>query len=70
MFAFFIFFICDKSWRKDSTVRDQGFGGQKELINSSKAVPKDFKMKFRSKFDHDFTNPGCLHCAILKAQKT
>ena len=24
-------------------------------------------MKYRSKFKHDFTNRGCLHCAILKA---
>ena len=26
-------------------------------------------MKFRSKFNHDFTNRGCLQCAILKALK-
>ena len=26
-------------------------------------------MKFRSKFNHGFINPGCLHCAILKACK-
>ena len=36
---------------------------------SSKAVAKDLKMKFRSKFNHGFTNRGCLHCAILKAYK-
>ena len=24
-------------------------------------------MKFRSKYNHDFTNHGCLHCTILKA---
>ena len=24
-------------------------------------------MKFSPKFNHDFTNRGCLHCAILKA---
>ena len=32
-------------------------------------MPKDLKMKFRSKFNHDFTNRGCLHCAILKATR-
>ena len=32
----------------------------------STAVPKDLKIKFRSKFNHGFTNRGCLHCAILK----
>ena len=32
-------------------------------------MPKDSKMKFRSKFNHGFTNRGCLHCAILKAYK-
>ena len=26
-------------------------------------------MKFRSKFNHDFINRGCLHCAILKGCK-
>ena len=26
-------------------------------------------MKFRSIFNHDFTNRGCLHCAILKAYR-
>ena len=40
-----------------------------EPIVSSKAVPKDLKMKFRSKFNHGFTNRGCLHCVILKTQK-
>ena len=48
--------------------RDQG-GGQQEPVASDKAVLKDLKMKFRSKFNHGFTNRGCLHCAILKAQK-
>ena len=33
-------------------------------IVSSKAVAKDLKMKFGSKFNH-----GCFHCAILKAYK-
>ena len=36
---------------------------------SSKVVPEDLNMKFRSKFNHDFINRGCLHCAILKACK-
>ena len=38
---------------------------------SSKAVPEDLNMKFRSKLNHGFTNCGCLHCAIaiLKAYK-
>ena len=44
-------------------------GGQQEPTVSSKAVPKDLKMKFRSKFNHGFTNRGCLQCAILKALK-
>ena len=26
-------------------------------------------MKFTSKFNHSFTNRGCLHCAILKVYK-
>ena len=26
-------------------------------------------MKFRSIFNHDFTNRGCLYCAILKAYR-
>ena len=26
-------------------------------------------MKFRSKFNHGFTNRECLHCAILEAYK-
>ena len=26
-------------------------------------------MKFRSKFNHRYTNHGCLNCAILKAYK-
>ena len=34
---------------------------------SSKAVSDDFNLKFTSKFNHGFTNQGCLHCAILKA---
>ena len=38
-------------------------------IVSSKAVAKDLKMKFGSKFNHGFTNHGCFHCAILKAYK-
>ena len=24
-------------------------------------------IKFRSKYNHGFTNRGCVHCAILKA---
>ena len=33
---------------------------------SNKAVPDDLNLRFRSKFNHDFTNHGCLHCVILK----
>ena len=44
-------------------------GGQQEPIFSSKAVPEDLIMKFRSKLNHGFTNRGCLHCAILKTYK-
>ena len=32
-----------------------------EPIVSSKAVPKDLKIKSRSKFNHGFTNCGSLH---------
>ena len=35
-------------------------GGEKKPIVSSKAVVEDLNMKFRSKFNHGFTNPGCL----------
>ena len=38
-------------------------------IVSSKAVPNDLKMKFRSKFNHGFINRSCLRCAILKDYK-
>ena len=30
-------------------------------------VGVNFNMKFRSIFNHGFTNHGCLHCAVLKA---
>ena len=30
-------------------------------------VEVNFNMKFRSIFNHGFTNHGCLHCAVLKA---
>ena len=39
-------------------------------VVSSKAVPEDLNMKFRSKFNHRFTNHGCLYWAISKASKT
>ena len=29
-------------------------------------VPVDLDTKFISKFNHSFTNRGCLHCAILR----
>ena len=38
----------------------------KALLTCTKAVPVDLNMKFISKFNHGFTNRGCLHCAILK----
>ena len=34
---------------------------------SRETVPKDLNMKYRSKFNHGFTNSGYLHCDILKA---
>ena len=38
------------------------------LFSSSvKTVPEDLNLKFRSKFNHSFTNHGCLHYAALKA---
>ena len=37
-----------------------------ENIVSSKAVPEVLHLKYRSELKHDFTNRGCLHCAILK----
>ena len=40
--------------------------GQQESTVSSKTVPEDLNMKFRSKFYHGFTNRGCLHYAIIK----
>ena len=42
-------------------------GGLQKTIVTSKAVPKVLNMKYRSEFKHGFTNPACLHCAILKA---
>ena len=33
---------------------------------SSKALPEDLNLQFKSKFNRDFTNHGCFHCAILK----
>ena len=46
------------------------WGLVREPIISSKAVPEDLNVKFKSKFNHGFTNRGCLRCAILKAYKT
>ena len=41
-----------------------------EVVNvSSNIVPEDLNIKFRSKFNHGFTNRGCLQCGILKAHK-
>ena len=31
------------------------------------AEPENLSLKFRSKFNHGFTNHGCVHCAVLKA---
>ena len=42
-------------------------GDQQETMVSSKTVPENLNLKFRSKFIHGFANNGCLHCAILKA---
>ena len=33
---------------------------------SSKTVPENLNLKFRSKFIHGFANNGCLQYAILK----
>ena len=49
------------SWEK------LGRGLLETYIVSSKAVPKDSKMKFRSKFNNGFTYRGYWHCATLKA---
>ena len=46
--------------------REEGFSCF--LLLFSKAVPEDFNMKFRSKFNHGFTNRGCFHCATLSLQ--
>ena len=36
-----------------------------EVVNvSSNVVPEDLNIKFRSKFNHGFTNRGCLQCAM------
>ena len=40
-------------------------GGQQEPIVSTKARLEDLNMKFRSKFNHDFTTRGCLFCTVL-----
>ena len=34
---------------------------------SSKIVPGNLNLKFSLKFNHGFTNHGCLYCAILKS---
>ena len=31
------------------------------------AEPENLSLKFRSKFNHGFTNHECVHCAVLKA---
>ena len=36
---------------------------------SSKTLPKDLNLKFRSKFNPAFTNYCYLHCAILKVYR-
>ena len=33
---------------------------------SSKAVPENLNLKLRSKFNHGFTNHGCMRCAFLE----
>ena len=38
-------------------------GAQQKPIVSSNAVLEDLNIKFRSKFNHGFTNRGCLHKA-------
>ena len=43
-------------------------GGQQETILSSKVVPEDLNVKFRSKCNNGFTNRGCLHCVNLRLQ--
>ena len=39
---------------------------QEETMVSSKTVPEDLNLKLILKFNPDFTNHGCLQCAILK----
>ena len=39
-----------------------------EPVLSRKAVPEDLNMEFRLKFNHGFTNRGCLVCGILSLQ--
>ena len=57
-----------KALRKEFSVflGQTGWELQKTIV-SSKAVPKNLNMKYRSEFKHGFTNHSCLHCAILKA---
>ena len=59
--GFFLFFGRD--WEGVS------WGLVRGSIISSKAVPEDLNVNFRSNFNHGFTNRGCLRCAILKAYK-
>ena len=42
------------------------FFGGKVLLIYTKTVPVDLNMKFISKFNHGFTNHGCLHYAPIK----
>ena len=34
---------------------------------SNKTVPEELNLNFRSKFNHGFSNHGCLHWSMLKA---
>ena len=50
------------------------YGTEKQWVSfwslfqlSGKTVSENLNLKFRSKFNHDFTNNGCLHCVILKS---
>ena len=42
-------------------------GDKKQLLKALlKAVPVGLNLKFISKFNHGFTNRGCLLCVILR----
>ena len=62
--------LCLMALEEGFSCFPERLGGVKyKSLVSSKAVPGEYDLKFRSKFNHGYINHGCLHCAILKAYK-